>query len=326
MATDIHIDIELLKRFEGGLDPRRPERGPVPARVLYHGEISTTLAIGGPGAAPLAYKRLPLFHRAGEAERYQTLQRRYVRTLGERAGVRVIPCTTAHIVDAVHGLTVVYIVHEQIPEDTIGNMAIYRMSVGDVNRLAMAILQETAKVFDFNRSHQGDLELGFNAQIAYWAIVGFDPERGSLPERFRLLYMDTSTPLMRRHGQEQLDPNLFLRNAPALLVPIVRRIFLPEMMTRYYDFRRVAIDLVANLQKEGRPDLLSSLVDTVNWFFLAERAETHFKPITVEELRAYYRWDATIWRVYYRLRKLERTWCRLRRRYYPYILPTRIRR
>lgn len=323
--ADIHIDLDLLTRFETGLDPLRPERGPVPARVLGHGEISTTLAIGGPTAAPLAYKRLPLFRTASEAEHYQALHRRYVRALGERAGVRVMPCTTTHVVDAARGRVVVYIVHEQIPEDTIGNMAIYRMSANDVNRLVLTVLQETARVFAFNQAHQGELELGFNAQIAHWAVVGFDPERGGLPERFRLLYMDTSTPLMRRHGQEQLDPDLFLRSAPPLLVPLARRIFLPEIMTRYYSFRRVALDLSANFLKEGRPDLISGLVDTVNWFFLAELEDMHFKPITVEELQAYYRWDALIWRVYLGLRKLERTTRRLRRKYYPYILPARRR-
>ncbi len=321
--ADIHIDLDLLSRFEAGLDPRRPERGPVPARVLGHGEISTTLAIGGPTAAPLAYKRLALFHTTNEAAHYEALHRRYVRALGERAGVRVIPCTTTHVVDAARGRVVVYIVHEQISEDTIGNMAIYRMPAADVNRLVLTVLQEVAKVFAFNQNRQGDLELGFNAQIAHWAIVGFDPERGSLPERFRLLYMDTSTPLMRRRGQEQLNPDLFLRSAPSLLVPIVRRIFLPEVMTRYYNPRRVALDLIANFLKEGRPDLISGLVDTVNWFFLAELEDMHFKPITVEELQSYYRWDALIWRIYLGLRKLERTFSQLRRRYYPHILPVR---
>ncbi len=248
-----------------------------------------------------------------------------MRALGERAGVRVIPCTTTQIVDAGRGRVVVYIVHDQIPEDTIGNMTIYRMSASDVNRLVLAVLQETGKVFAFNQGHEGDLELGINAQIAHWAIVGFDPERGGLPERFRLLYMDTSTPLIRRRGQEQLDPDLFLRSAPAWLVPIVRRIFLPEVMTRYYSFRRVALDLVASFLKEGRSDLVSGLVDTVNWFFLAELEDMHFKPMTVEELRAYHRWNTTIWRIYLELRKLERTLCRVRGHDYPYILAGRTR-
>lgn len=319
--ADIHIDLDLLTRFETGFDPRRPERGPVPARVLGHGEISTTLAIGGPTAAPLAYKRLPLFRSADEAEHYQALHRRYVRALGERARVRVIPCTTTHVVDAARGQVVVYIIHELLAEDTIANMAIYRMSANDVNRLMLAVLQETAKVFAFNQAHQGDLELGFNAQIAHWTIVGFDPEQGGLPERFRLLYLDTSTPLMRRRGQEQLNPDLFLRSASALLVPIVRRIFLPEVMTRYYNPRRAALDLIANFLKEGRPDLISGLVDTVNWFFLAELEDMHFKPITVEEIQSYYRWNASVWRIYLGLRRLELTWRRMRGKYYPYILP-----
>jgi hypothetical protein len=211
-----------------------------------------------------------------------------------------------------------------LPEDTIGHQAIYRMTPPDVGRLLLATLQETAKVFDFNHAHQGELEIGFDAQISNWAIIGFDPERCILPERPKLTYLDTSTPLMKRRGEEQLDPELFLRSAPSFLLPLVRRAFLPDVMSRYYDFRR--LDIVANFQKEGRRDLIPSMIDTVNWFFLAERQERHFKPITYEEIRRYYRWDALIWRVYLALRKLDRTICRLRGVEYPYMLPARVNR
>jgi hypothetical protein len=45
--------LELLHRFERGLDPQEPERSQIPATVLGYGEISTVFAIGGDGRAGL---------------------------------------------------------------------------------------------------------------------------------------------------------------------------------------------------------------------------------------------------------------------------------
>jgi hypothetical protein len=325
-VADIHVDIELLKRFEAGLDPRRPERSAVAARILAHGQVSTVIAIKGQWGPELAYKRLPMFQSEDEAERYVALHRRYVRALGERAGVRVASCAIAQVESPQNKHIVVYIVQEQVPDDAVCCQAIYRLSAADVGRLVLIALQETAKVFDFNQAHQGDLELGFDAEISNWAIIGFDPDRCTLSDRARLAYLDTSTPMMRRRGQEQLDPELFLRSAPSLLVPLIRRTLLQDVMGRYYDFRRVALDLVASFQKEGRGELIPSLVDTVNWFFLAERQEMHFAPITMDEIRRYHRWDALIWRLYLVLRRLDRAMCRMRGIHYPYILPHRLGR
>ncbi len=59
--TSPTVDLQLLARFEAGLDTRRPEHGAVPARVLDYGELSTVLIIGGKAAPALVYKRLPYF-------------------------------------------------------------------------------------------------------------------------------------------------------------------------------------------------------------------------------------------------------------------------
>lgn len=319
--ADLRVDLDLLQRFETGLDPRRPERSSLPARVIGHSQISTILAIGEKPDTSLVYKRLPMFQTTEEADRFITLHRRYLRSLGERAGVRVAPSVAVQITNPHAQRVVVYIVQEQAPEDTMGHQAMYCLSPADVTRLLLLALQETAKVFDFNRAHQGELELGFDAQISNWAITGFDPNCHILSDRARLVYLDTTAPLLRRRGQEQLDAELFLRSAPTLLLPLVRRTFLPDLMNRYYDFRRVALDLVADFQREGRPELVPGLIDSVNWFFLAERQEGHFKPLMPDEVRRYYRYDGLVWRIYLVLRRLDRAICRLRRRPYPYILP-----
>lgn len=315
------IDLQYLTQLEAGLDLRRLERSAAPVRVLDYGQMSTVMVPEGPDAPAVVLKRLPVFRSEEEADRFEALHRRYVKTLGERAGVRVTPTTTLQVPDASRRFSVVYIVQEPLPEDAICHMALYKLPKPDVSRMLMGILHETVKVFDLNRVHQGDVEVGFDAELANWAMLGFDPDSGSLPERPKFAYIETCTPLMRRHGQEQLDPEPFLRAAPTVLHPLIRRMVLPDLLSRYYDVRRVAIDLVARIHKVGRPDLVPYAIDTVNWFFLAERREHHFLPITIEEIRRYYRWDALIWRMYLWMRRVDQRLCLIRRVPYPYILP-----
>ena len=321
----ISFDLDMLSRFEAELDLLHPARGAIPARVLDYGQTSTILTIGGDKAPALVYKRLPVFLSTEDAGRYEVLHRRYVKTLGERAGVRVAPTTTVQLPDVTGRYVVVYVIQEMVPEDTRCNMATYRLSPSDVYRLVMATLAETAKVFDLNRIRQGEIELGIDSEISNWALLGFDPDECTLPERFKLIYLHTNVPFMRRHGVEQLDPEPFLRSAPSALLPIIRRTFLPKILTRYYDFRRVAIDLVAKVDQEGRSELVPGIIDAINWYFLAERREHHFRPVTLEEVKRFHRWDAFIWRAYLFVRRVDRRACLFRRRPYPYILPARRR-
>jgi hypothetical protein len=131
---------------------------------------------------------------------------------------------------------------------------------------------------------------------------------------------------MRRQGQEQLDPELFLRNAPAPLAWVIRRLFLQDVMTRYYDPRQVAVDLAANFLKEQRSDLVPVVVETVSEYLGVAKRGSDLRPLTVKEIKAYYREDAWIWRTYLGARKIDRAIHRIAGKQYPYILPGRIRR
>jgi hypothetical protein len=141
-----------------------------------------------------------------------------------------------------------------------------------------------------------------------------------------LVYLDTSTPLTCKDGQEQLDPELFLRSAPSFLVWILRLFFLDDVLTRYYDFRKVCIDLIANFYKEQRPELIPDLVATINDFFSPQIQGGVFEPFTVKEIKAYYQEDAWIWRLYLAFRKIDRSLQGLIGKFYPYILPGAIKR
>jgi hypothetical protein len=294
--------------------------------VIGYGEISTVLEIGTGSKSDLAYKRVPLFRTLLEAERYEAIYKEYIQTMRDRIGIQVVASDITRIIDEDLNRVVIYIVQEKLPKESIGHKAIHHLPVHEINKLMLAILTELSKVFDFNQQNKGNLELGIDGQISNWAIVNFNPETASLDEKISLVYFDTSTPLMCRDGKEQLDPELFLRSAPSFMVWILRWLFLKDVMTRYYDFRKVSIDLIANFYKEQRPELIPGLVDTVNGFFSVQIRNREFKPISVEEVRAYYREDAWIWRLYLVFRKIDRSLHGLLGKHYPYILPDKIRR
>jgi len=325
MST-LDFDRALLKQFESGLDPRHPDKGNIPAKVIGYGEISTVLEIGAGGGSNLAYKRVPIFRNESEVESYEALYKDYIQTMNDRIGIQVVASDIAKITDERRNRVLIYIMQEKLPTESIGHKAIHRLQAHDVNRLVLAILTELSKVFDFNQRNKGNLELGIDGQISNWAVVNFNPETARLDETISLVYFDTSTPLTRRDGREQLDPELFLRSAPSFLVWLLRWLFLEDVMIRYYDFRKVGIDLIANFYKEQKPELIPGLVDTVNEFFSAQIRDGGMKPLSVEEIKAYYREDAMIWRLYLAFRKVDRSLHNLLGKYYPYILPDKVKR
>ena len=327
--SDIKVDDALIRRFEAGLDPRQPERSQIPARVLGFGEISTVLQIGAGSSTgagdqvDLAYKRMPMFKDRDEAEAYETLYHDYLALLAQ-AGIDVVPGALA-ILPERRGRVVAYIAQEKLPAGTICHQAIHALPPAEVQRLFLAVLAETNKVFEFNDAGAGQTAIGFDAQISNWAIVDYAPDRAPLPDPIRLRYFDTSTPLIRRQGQEQLDPELFLRSAPSFLVWVIRLFLLEDVMNRYYDRRQVMIDIIANFYKEGRPELIPDLVTAAN-DFMAGQASVAFEPLTAAEIAAYYKDDARTWRIYLAFRKIDRSLHRLLGKEYPYVLPDKVKR
>jgi hypothetical protein len=322
---NLEVDAALLREFEEGLDPRHPEAGRIPARILGYGEISTVFEIQAEGLRGLAVKRMPIFRDREEMEAYREIYLEYNRILKEEVGLALPAYGYAEVVTS-GGRPVFYILQEKVPPESIGNQAIHALDPEGVVGLVRLVLRELRKVWDFNRKRD-DLEVAVDGQVSNWSITSFHPGKPLLEPGTRLLYLDTSTPLFRVKGAEQLDPELFLRSAPSFLVWIIRLLFLEDVMTRYYDFRSVAVDLVANFYKEQRAELIPDLVEAVNRFFAEEASELDIAPITVRDVDSYYREDALIWSLYLNLRRLDRFLrTRLLRRDYPYILPGRIKR
>ena len=321
----IQVGLDVLREFERRLDPQHPEESRVPARVLGYGEISTVFAIEAEGLRDLAFKRLPIFRTEQEMERYRLAYEEYNRLLRQEVGLHLPAYGQAYFCTDT-GRPVFYIIQKQLADASIGHRAIHLLPRDGTLTLVRRALQELRKVWTFN--HQQDrLEVGLDGQISNWSIEQFDPQNPKVTLASALTYVDTSTPFLRVQGVEQLDPELFLRSAPSFLAWALRALFLADVVNRYYDFRRVVIDLVANFFKEQRPDLVPDVIATVNGFLAEEARDWSVQPVTEQEVRSYYREDAFIWRFYLAARKVDRFLrTRLLGREYPYILPGKIQR
>jgi hypothetical protein len=319
------IDTKLLASFEEGLDPRRPEKSKIPAEVLGYGEMSTVFAIGREGHRDLAYKRMPIFLTRQEVTRYEAIYNDYNEILKGRVGIEVPPYDAA-VIETDTGRLVMFDVQKRLLADSIGNRAIHLLSPKNTLLLVRLVLKELKKVWVFNAKKTG-VEIGIDGQISNWSIVGFDPKAPKVTKDTGLVYFDTSTPLIKKDGVEQLDAELFLRAAPSFLIWLIRWLFLADVMTRYYSFHLVAVDLVANFYKEQLPGLIPDLVAVVNDFFATEAAELSVEPITEKEVASYYREDAWIWRLWLAFRRIDRFLkTRILMKDYPFILPGKIKR
>lgn len=315
----------LLQEFERGLDPLNPQASQIPCHVLGYGEISTVFEIQVEGLRQLAFKRMCCFETLEELKPYVDTYLQYNQVLEDRVGLHLPPYGYALFI-CESGRPVFYIIQQRLLPASIGNNALRFLSPEEILHLFRLVLLELHKVWAFNRS-EADCQAGIDGQISNWAIEGFDPQHPGLSQDASLLYIDTSTPIMRLNGVEQLNAELFLRSAPPYLAWILRILFLQDVVTRYYDARKVTVDLIANFYKEQRPELVPELVAAANAYINGEGADLGMAEITEKEVRDYYREDELIWRLYLGMRRFDRF---VRKKMlgmeYPYILPGRIKR
>lgn len=304
----MELSATLIQRFEEGLEPRNLSASRVPARLLGFGEISAIFEVADmPG---IAVKRMPLFRDRQGAEDYGKNFHEYCAMLAE-AGLALPESRT--VVAAAPGRPVcLYICQEKLPADSFGNKLAAGMNRERALALARGVAAEIAKIWAFNKENAPARELAIDAQISNWARAG----DGSW------LFLDTSTPLFRIKGRETLDPELLLAAVPAFMKPLVRAVFLKDVMNRYYEPKQVALDLAANLYKEQRPDLVPVFLRAGNEAFAGL-----FSPITEKEAASYYRFDKLIWRTFLALRKTDRFLTeKLFRKRYEFLLPGKIKR
>ncbi len=295
----------LLERFEQGLNPQSPEDSEIAAEVVGYGEISSIFSVEG--IYNWIFKRLPLFDDNEDAETYVENYTQYVDAL-KQAGLK-LPKDNTHIIKGKR--ITLYVGQEEFQSTQICHNLLHTLSQEDCLTMIQEILIEIKKVTIFNSENSHDLALSIDGQISNWALV--DNE---------LIYVDTSTPMYKRNGQEQLDPELLLNSTPGALKWIIRKYFLQGVMERYYDLRLVFIDVIANLYKEQKRELIDDAIrltvgllpDDVN-------------PITRKEIDAYYREDKFTWNLFLFFRKIDRWFTNvIFKRQYQFILPGKIKR
>lgn len=306
----MNIDTDLLQRFEAGIDPQHLERSDVPAALIGYGEISAIFRLDD---APVAYKRMPLFSDRTEAEAYADMYREYCDLLGQ-AGL-VLPETETVLVEIPDRPVTLYIAQEMLPSERIGNQLLHSLEPEAALDFVERVVEEMKKVWAFNETVAPDLEIAIDGQISNWALM-------EIQGKERIVYIDTSTPFIRKEGAHQLDPELLLQAAPGFLRWLVRWLFVADVLNRYYEPRLVLTDLAGNLFKEQLPDLVAPVIDTVNRA-MADAME----PLTVEAVEKYYKEDKFIWALFLFLRRLDR-WLatKMLRKRYEFILPGKIKR
>ncbi|MDZ7336271.1 MAG: DUF6206 family protein [candidate division KSB1 bacterium] len=301
------IDMNLLAQFESQLDPQNLAGSPIPAKILGYGEISTIFQIKDDTS--VAYKRMPLFRSNEAANRYARLYREYCDSL-RQAGLS-LPEDEAIIVASQRPIISLYIAQQQFPTESFVHRLIHQLEPSQIAPLIERVVTEIEKVWQFNRHNRPTIELSLDGQLSNWVW-----------HEDQLYFIDTSTPLFRKNGVEQMDPEPLLRSAPGFLRWILRLFFLDDVMTRYYDQRLVYLDLTANLFKEGRPQLIPMVLEIIN-----QRLTDDLKPLSEQEVNKYYREDRLIWTLFLSFRRIDR-WIKTRvlHQRYEFILPGRIKR
>ncbi|MHA1380591.1 MAG: DUF6206 family protein [Candidatus Helarchaeota archaeon] len=318
------INRELIKELEYTIDTIHPEKGKVPIKILGFGEISLVFELLD-DEQNIAYKRLPIFDSEKQVRRHVKAYKEYNRILKEDIGIN-IPDYDTYWLKNPKGIITLYCAQKKVNPASVGNKIIHELSKKDVNKLIELVMRECKKIWQFNKDNK-ELDVGFDGQISNFALEGYDPETPTIPDDAKLLYLDTSTPMYRKNGIEAMEAELFLKSAPFFLKWLLKALFLQEVLDRYYDWRLVTIDLVANFFKEQESKLIPSLIKTINNFFSKEANEFKISNITLKEVSQYYKSDKQIWEIFQFTRRIDRyIKVNLLRKQYDFYLLEKIKR
>ncbi|KUF18378.1 DUF6206 family protein [Streptomyces silvensis] len=261
--------------------------------VLGYGEITLVLRLRTPEGS-FACKRLPAFPDADRFARYRRSLDAYLHSLAER-GLTVAPTQVWHT-RGPGGRVIAYCVQRELPPERLCSRLLHTQDETWAKNFFARFLDAVDAAV-----HPG---LGLDAQASNW--IDADGE---------LTYLDVTTPLMRdARGRELLDVRLFFTSLPWILRDAVRLSMAASIFDKFYETRGVLLDFLGNLHKER----LGALVPA----FLEQANARVAKPLTTDEVAAYYRADARMWELIQRLRAADRFWHRaVRRKPYPFLLP-----
>lgn len=318
------INIELLKEFEKTLDTIHPEKGKIPIKILGFGEISLVFEILE-DPAHLAYKRIPIFDNEKQVKRHVWAYNEYCKILSENIGLNLPEHSALWFKDH-KGQIQFYCIQQKIDPKAVGNKVIHNISDDDIENLIILTMRELKKVWTFNSKNK-IYDVGLDGQISNFVLIDYDHNNPRINDSSKLLYLDTSTPLFRKNNIEAMEAELFLKSAPSFLRFLLKALFVQEVVDRYYDWRLVTIDLIANFFKEQKPEIIPRLIRRINRFFKEEADDFQIEPITFEEVYKYYKNDKLIWVVFQNARRFDRYMkTKLLKKTYDFYLPEKIKR
>jgi len=318
------INIDLLRELEQSIDTFHPEKGKMPIKLLGFGEISLVFEILD-DPEHLAYKRIPIFDNEQQVRRHIWAYREYNKLLKERVGLNLPDYNVAWFKDQ-EGKIQFYCVQEKINSESVGNRVIHVLNNEEIKILVFLVMKELKKVWGFSRENK-IIDLGLDGQISNFAIINYNSNNPKVNLETKLYYLDTSTPMFRIKGIEAMEAELFLKSAPSFLRWLLKALFLEETVGRYYEWRKVSIDLIANFFKEQKQELIPSLIKLINKFFREEAPEFEIEPITFEEVHKYYKSDKDMWVIFQNVRRFDRYLkTKVFKKKYDFYLPEKIKR
>ena len=313
MTADLHATAEVLADLEAVLDPARPEATDG-VTVVGYGEVSVCLRVAELDG--VVSKRMSGFRDAAAAERYLALVEEYLQAL-RTGGVDVVD-TALVTVPRAGRAPVVHLVQPELPAATLGHSLLRTADDEVVARTLSQVLEAVAGLHAANAARTDGVEVALDGQLSNWWFAAAETaDRGPV-------LVDVGTPFMRRGREHLVDTTWLESPIPAgLRLYYRRRGLVGAYLDDYYDPRLVAVDLLGNFHKEGRPDRLPLGLEVVNSWLLSHRGTLpSTTPVTAEEVERYYRSDADLLALYLRLRRADRFLkTRVLRRPYDFVLP-----
>jgi hypothetical protein len=216
---------------------------------------------------------------------------------------------------------VVYLLQPLVPGPGLGSSLVREADDATLADAVATVLDLVLRLHRADRDRAPGDQVAVDAQMSNW---WFDPGGTGPP-----LLLDVGTPFVRSAGAHALDTEIFLSAVPPGLRAYYRRKGdVESYLDDYFVPRTVALDLLGNFHKEGRPDRVPATVALVNEWLAANAAEVgDARPITTAEVADYYRDDAAQLALFLRVRRMDRFLrTRLLRRRYDFVLPGRIER
>jgi hypothetical protein len=278
LATELPPDYRsALLELELRLAERKKKRKEPSAEVAAVGRAATVYRLEALDG--LLVKRFAPFESTDRRDFYARSVDAYARLLASPIGLSVAP-HQCEMVDGSDG-PMLYIIQPEFPHESIADRIIGEADESMVKTIVGLVLNQTLKVWHRNaierEIHTHDSQIGLDARLSNWSI---DFE-GDSPTA---VFFDTGTPFIRRLGKDRIDPEIFPDHIPVSPGTFLNRRKPEEELDRYYDFRLVLTDLLAEIGAID-PKQMEIARSVVNDFLASDAEDLQEDPIEADEIK-----------------------------------------